>query len=354
MTVKYIYLLSALFGLLLPMAVRAQNVLTAEEHALRPCDKTERLQTEFFDVGNPGNGVVWDFSTLDTSSRKTITEYLGGTDSTVVEAAPHSIRKYVLRNDSLFLCAYRNRLYDIEYSVPILEMVYPMQFGDTLYTYYSGNGLYSGKRQVETAGEARVSADAYGTLVMPSGDTLRNVVRIYTFKTSTLWMPEPDKDVSDGNRKLCVEENYKWYARGFRYPVVETVSESYYDGTAPVSCRQAVFLYLPDDQQLLNDTVNMRILQEDSLQNSKSGDAFHYDVSVNGSNVTIGYSLDTTAHVSFIVSDTGGVVYRRSGYDCEAGRKYNATIDCGGMLCGEYVLYIYAGGQVYNSKIRLK
>ena len=180
MTVKYIYLLSALFGLLLPMAVRAQNVLTAEEHALRPCDKTERLQTEFFDVGNPGTGGVWDFSTLDTSSRKTITEYLGGTDSTVVEAAPHSIRKYVLRNDSLFLCAYRNRLYDIEYSVPVLEMVYPMQFGDTLYTYYSGNGLYSGKRQVETAGEARVSADAYGTLVMPSGDTLRNVVRIYT------------------------------------------------------------------------------------------------------------------------------------------------------------------------------
>lgn len=177
---KYIYLLSALFGLLLPMAVRAQNVLTAEEHALRPCDKTERLQTEFFDVGNPGTGGVWDFSTLDTSSRKTITEYLGGTDSTVVEAAPHSIRKYVLRNDSLFLCAYRNRLYDIEYSVPVLEMVYPMQFGDTLYTYYSGNGLYSGKRQVETAGEARVSADAYGTLVMPSGDTLRNVVRIYT------------------------------------------------------------------------------------------------------------------------------------------------------------------------------
>ena len=177
---KCLYLLSALFGLVLPMAVRAQNVLTAEEHALRPCDKTERLQTEFFDVGNPGTGGVWDFSTLDTSSRKTITEYLGGTDSTVVEAAPHSIRKYVLRNDSLFLCAYRNRLYDIEYSVPVLEMVYPMQFGDTLYTYYSGNGLYSGKRQVETAGEARVSADAYGTLVMPSGDTLRNVVRIYT------------------------------------------------------------------------------------------------------------------------------------------------------------------------------
>ena len=177
---KCLYLLSALFGLLLPMAVRAQNVLTAEEHALRPCDKTERLQTEFFDVGNPGTGGVWDFSTLDTSSRKTITEYLGGTDSAVVEAAPYSIRKYVLRNDSLFLCAYRNRLYDIEYSVPVLEMVYPMQFGDTLYTYYSGNGLYSGKRQVETAGEARVSADACGTLVMPSGDTLRNVVRIYT------------------------------------------------------------------------------------------------------------------------------------------------------------------------------
>lgn len=177
---KYIHLLSALFGLLLPMAVRAQNVLTAEEHALRHCDKTERLQTEFFDAGNPGNGVVWDFSTLDTSSRKTITEYLGGTNSAVVETAPHSIRKYVLRNDSLFLCAYRNRLYDIEYSVPVLEMVYPMQFGDTLYTYYSGNGLYSGKRQVETVGEARVSADAYGTLVMPSCDTLRNVVRIYT------------------------------------------------------------------------------------------------------------------------------------------------------------------------------
>ena len=177
---KCLYLLSALFGLVLPMAVCAQNVLTAEEHALRPCDKTERLQTEFFDVGNPGTGGVWDFSTLDTSSRKTITEYLGGTDSAVVEAAPYSIRKYVLRNDSLFLCAYRNRLYDIEYSVPVLEMVYPMQFGDTLYTYYSGNGLYSGKRQVETAGEARVSADACGTLVMPSGDTLRNVVRIYT------------------------------------------------------------------------------------------------------------------------------------------------------------------------------
>lgn len=142
MTVKYIYLLSALFGLLLPMAVCAQNVLTAEEHALRPCDKTERLQTEFFDVGNPGNGIVWDFSTLDTSSWKTITEYLGGTDSAVVETAPHSIRKYVLRN---------------------VVRIYTLNLYPKTYIYYSGD-----KKQKSQLYQYDLSSPRFNTLFTPN------------------------------------------------------------------------------------------------------------------------------------------------------------------------------------------
>lgn len=229
--VKYIYLASVMQGLILSGSVRAQTPLSAEEHALHSGDRLVRQQVDFFGAGSSGAGMVWDFSMAGDVSIEYTTEYIGENDSVVIEANPHSIRKHVQRNDSLFLYSYSNRLYYIEYSTPILETAYPMIYGDTLYSAYSGRGLYCGKKAVWISGEAHVSADAYGTLVFPGGDTLRNVVRVYTLRTSSLRMSDGDIRAGEDDRKLCIEENYKWYVRGYRYPAMETVSESYYDGT---------------------------------------------------------------------------------------------------------------------------
>lgn len=354
---RHIYIISlfVLTGLFHPMKSIGQTRLTANEHILRPGDSLIKQQISNFAEGGSGMNVIWDFSRAENIYDGQPTEYAGETDSIVLETNQRYCQKHVQRNDSLFLSSFHNRLYDIDYTVPILEMAYPLVFGDTLYSAYSGYGLYCEKNHVYTSGEAHVSADAYGTLILSNNDTLRDVTRIYTLRTSSLRMSDDSVSLHKAAPKMYIEENYKWYARGYRYPLIETIQESYYAGTTPIAYSHTAYRYWADGHGALqNDTVNENILKEDYQQQTNRADIIRYNVSVSGSMVNICYDLDMQAHISIVISDTKGIVYKRHNLSDMQGNGYAVSIDCSNLPHNEYILYINVNNKIYNSKISLK
>lgn len=92
-------------------------------------------------------------------------------------------------------------------------------------------------------GTYKTKADALGKLVLPQGDTLRNVIRLHTERhVGTIIVPIdtmqyriPAFTVDSIVRHLAPdtakvrEDEYRWYAEGYRYPILEAKTLSYCD-----------------------------------------------------------------------------------------------------------------------------
>ncbi|MDR0863661.1 MAG: T9SS type A sorting domain-containing protein, partial [Candidatus Symbiothrix sp.] len=108
----------------------------------------------------------------------------------------------------------------------------------------------------------RIEADAYGKMLLPSKDTLNQVLRVKTVQT----ILENDSLKEGGNQSAKMRiVTCRWYSRGYRYPVFETIrSINLQDSVKEVF--NTAFFYPPQEQYYLQDEANLAVL--DSLQNA--------------------------------------------------------------------------------------
>ncbi len=108
--------------------------------------------------------------------------------------------------------------------MPIKKVIYPFTYGDKLSGNFSARTLYPNSTlEHRMAGSYSSEADAYGTLVMPGGQVLKNVLRLKTI----------EKYVEERCSTAEVEMvKYLWYIEESRYPVFVTwdITYSYEDG----------------------------------------------------------------------------------------------------------------------------
>ncbi len=334
--------------LLIVISAKGQH-LDISPNVIRGGDLVEKIHCHYGSVGNDGEHVVWDFSDRMGNTLQTIyysidsLDVLTGNDGT-------ALYNYVLRGDSLLQTGYETPLEHITYQEPLLNMVYPVHYGDSFSGPFQGYGRYCGTHEERVSGQVSVVADAYGCLVLSENDTLNHVLRVYTLKTQSISM-EPDSCRADSDSmKQEIEEHYQWYARGYRYPVYETVSRTTYDRLTPVACRQYAYCYLPESQRQLNDSVNENIEKNWEIGEH---DIFHYSVHTQGKTVTVNYDLDQGAHIRFIIADIMGIVHKQGEQDQQAGSDFIMQIDCIGLPSRQYVLYMNVNGKIYSEKIIL-
>ena len=360
---------------------QAQNAITHERNGIRLGDRVEKQQVEYVNPGESGENTVWDFS--DASAIKSHpTVFFCDSDSIeIIELQPAVINKYALRTDSLLCTGYETPLKSVRYSQPIPLAAYPMQYGDALTLPYSGSGYYCKTHAIQTLGMMDVEADGTGILILSESDTLRNVLRVHSIRTGSIdmhldvdstaleeldaaeelcsaeeldAMEEPDS-VAKSYVKQEIEERYLWYARGYRYPLFETVTTSYYDNMQLVSCLQSAYRYAPDMQHLLKDEANEAIQQADSIAEQQNApDIIRYSIAVNGGIVKIAYSLSDAASVTALICNHRGMAYRRATSSLPAGEGYEISFNCSGLEPDVYIIYINVNGKVYSEKIILK
>ncbi len=349
--------LIAMATIIVSLYIHAQSV-THEYNGIRVGDLVEKHKTDPVSPGESGEDVLWDFSRLECLGKHAVEFFCDSDSVEICELEPAVINKYSFSADSLLMTGYENPLKKVSFSQPVMLMSYPFHYGDTFSAPYSGTGSYCSNLTIESSGMMEGEADGTGMLILPKGDTIRNVIRVHSIRTGGISMYlDTDSMSADRSRmKQEIEERYQWYGRGYRYPLLETSSISYYDDMTLVSCIQSSCLYSPDMQGNLHDEQNDSIQHADSLHDHQkaSPDIITYTVSVSGSTVHVRYSLSEQASITALVCNHRGMTYRRSSCTMPAGDGYEMSIDCSGLTPDFYILYINVNGKAYSEKITIQ
>jgi len=211
---KYIFLI--LCNILASFNIQAQYTLTSSAIPLSGETYTLYLaDTSLVRAGNAGPSQVWDFSGLKITPKKSISRYVLATNtpyasqfvnSAMASESDMPLKNYVYmstRSDSIFIDGTADTLYQTTYQLNNqIYMTYPFSYGSTLSDAFAGTFQLAGNPYVRN-GSWNVKADAYGTLILPSGsysNTLRlhsvqiqNDVFITTTTTTDAWYSQISK-----------------------------------------------------------------------------------------------------------------------------------------------------------------
>jgi hypothetical protein len=234
----------------------AQPTITYAKHGLQAGDVHQTRKVTTAEPGASGANVAWDFSAC---------EIIGDVQT---EALESSGAHTAVRNDGNVIFrfdvtpygndyyGYATNGYSIVYENPVLKTRYPFGFLDQHSGEFSGY-IAQGNSNVAVEGAYSSEVDGYGTLTLPNGVTLSNVLRVKT--------TEEQKRLYS-NAVSTTEVKYLWYSQDFRYPVFVTihhnieqpegaknVSKSSYVNIAALSAPQKVADGVGDEQPLAGD-----------------------------------------------------------------------------------------------------
>jgi len=164
-------------------SIFSQTSLTHALYDMRSGDKLVKQQIEYKDPGRRGENVIWNFSKLKTINDKYDVSYMEpvrkSNDAMFITGVEHqTMYKYAITGDSLFLLGFENSGSQLRLTKPELTLVYPFSFGDSISDTYKGAGRYLNILHSQAEGIITTVADATGTLILPDGDTLSNVLRV--------------------------------------------------------------------------------------------------------------------------------------------------------------------------------
>lgn len=312
-------------------------------------DVVTKIQLEYFPSPNDGRNILWDFSNLSMTDKQEQTTYFYDADSVLCSMDDHLVYKYQLSKDTLKLIGYETRLEQMNYPKPLTVIVYPFSFGDKTTCYYEGVGTYCQKLTTKSTGTQIVEASADGEIITATEDTLKNVIKLHTIRSSSIGMYHSEDTLfSDSSYiKQEIKDINQWYAPGYRYPLYETISTAYYDHLNLVSTIKSAYMYRIKDQEIKDDKEKNETNKKEEQTNK---DIFHYKISFENNELILSFSLDENANVNTLICNVRGMLYLHKSTNELKGTGYQISYDIASLPKGVYILYINANGQIYNEK----
>jgi hypothetical protein len=351
----------------------AQCILDNACNMLRGGDVIIKQQVAYKDPGREGSQVLWDFSKQESVNDNYKLSYTdSGTDSVVVGREHRTLYRYVLRGDSLLLLGYENPTTIVTSGKPELVLIFPFSYGDQREDYFFGTGNYCNKLNVTAQGKVSVNADATGMIILPSGDTLQNVLRVHSIKKiaekmiltsldSTLATPTYNPDsidyhlTSDSARMQV--ETYRWYANGYRYPIFETVESTVYKNQIPYTHFNTAFFYTPEEHSYIeNDPENQAKLEKQSESSGQKTSAaniinYNYYVSSSSNTLFVEYNLSQSAQVSIALYNTQGRLLAACPQATQSAGCYERCFSLEDNSQYEYILRLVVNETTFGEKI---
>lgn len=286
------------------MHVYAQHTLTVSNSMLRDGDIFTRERIEWTDNGSGGKGMVWDFRNVKVLDKHYQTIIAEDSSKSIRVIEPKFMTLYRLRNDTLQRTGLQSSLACIQYDTPMPELCFPMHYGASLSSDFTGSGRYCRKNALVVRGRVSADADGEGTILLTESDTLCDVLRIHTIMTYTVRTYADTTTNSLASLTTVVEEHYRWYAKGYHYPVFETVSLSYYSGGKSLRCDKTAYRVNPDNLPLFIDRTDVESEKETREQgNVSEGSVMEMDVSISGTTAIVRYGLTAKTDITAILSD---------------------------------------------------
>ena len=357
--------------------IKAQSILALSNNGFRDGDSLAMTLVDGVVPGDAGRNVVWDYSNARKWRLHTLQYKLMGDTLSAHEGGTswHT----VINGDTLLLTGFENRHTLMEYDEPLPLLRYPFSFGDSIGGSFHGIGKWCDRTFMHIWGDGVTRADAKGTLILPSGDTLRHVLRlhsvrrtwhisydtIYTWSALREFVRQEERiglEMAISKTAPIVTDNYVWYAPGWRYPVLRMET-----ATDAIGTRMTALLYPPASQGELdydmeNDQSRRQMAmrggvgfagdKRDDPPNAITSHAIGYDASNGIVNLT--FSLSRPALVSLLLSDVAGVTWRSTEKSYDGDGTYTLSLSCSGIPHGQYALRIICGNDIISEKFYIK
>lgn len=312
-----------------------------------------RRTLNYFTAGDRGEHCVWDFSKLKIDKTEQTVRQKIDTLGRLSVTDDKQITYYAIGNDSLFEIGNEAPLTRTFYHEPICQAVLPMALGDSISTPFAGFGIYCNDHYYKQSGVSNVVVDGLGCILLTEGDTLRNVLRVYKYKSYFVAMDTDPTKLDSARLKQVIEERYEWYVKGLPRPVFETLTSTSYDDLTPLGTTQLAYCALPADvQAVVDEQWRTRQGKTDTDTPAAPQNIIHYAVNMSEGVATVSYALDERANVTMLLCDNMGMLYGSKRFTQEAGEGYQAQFDLRSLRHGVYILYINVNGKVYSEKVR--
>ena len=371
------------FFLLYSFAVSAQDPL--EQFQLK--NHTFAKTSAFIHINTTDNrqNMFWDFSEMTLLEKDVMVKYSVWNDS-ILAGVENGMRYYYqASSDGLLLYGYENAATNVSYDYPEKIMSFPLSYGKTWNNVFHGTAIHGDRLFLRQYGILNAKVDATGFMLVPGGDTLSHVCRVHIRElTAEQYFPQITTEeellnmvyttspfTEDSIRQhvasdsLLTEMNiYRWYAAGYRYPILEYVEVGPKDGSP-----QYIYTYYCsiEEQASLDDAENENIrvrIKELDHQNDGLGIPLDEDkgknppiknisVTVSGTMVFINYDLMNPATVKVIICNTQGMVLRQSSQQSHVGNDNSLQLSCAGLRHGQYILYLAVNGAVISQLINI-
>ena len=247
---------------------------------------------------------------------------------------------------------------------------FPLHEKDSVCGTFSGIGIYCHKIPYRKFGVYNTKVVGTDCIVSTNGDTLNHVHRVQTSRRYLIqhlsssatsiealppYTPDSISKLLNTAEKFVTEEQYRWFLDGYRYPIIEHITIRNYDG----KINTTYTYYTPtEEQSQLEDDENetwRKELQEQQKEKTTKAQELCYKLThdASSSSVTIKYNLPQPARLSFILSDTKGIIYKRIEEDSDMGEN-SVSINYSALPYGQCILYIYYKGKEFTEKFNHK
>lgn len=333
-------------------------------------DRVDRQRVEAVEVGTRGCEAVWDMSHAIVVEDGCTMRFFNSGDSVVARVEGKQQFVYEIKGDSVLLRSQETALSNLADSLPALKMIFPIAYGDSIYSPVYYRGKYSGNNAISTAGFFSMVVDGEGTLILPN-DTVGNVFRIHERFDEKVnmspWAKERIISADDENLLRHVRDTYSWYSSDFRYPLAQITKDSFYNGASVTREDETAFLCPPETQlYALGDVRQQRQMHApqhpnnigsygyNNYSNGNMNDQMLVDkanaVAINAGdgNVDVTTPANGGINAEVILSDLHGRVYGSS-----RGKMVH-SFDTSLLPQGIYLLYINDGENVRTERIDKK
>lgn len=308
--------------------------------------------TDFFVSVCDGQQALWDFSNILTTGKKEQTIFFLSKDSVLCSASSRGVIRFSLSEDSLLMLGYESPLIYMDYSKPQLQTIFPLSYGSRAERTYEGSGIYCKKDLIRQRGVVIQEVDGEGSIINAQGDTLNNVVKVHTILTSSLCMFSPIDTLSMDSMRTRHEviDRNQWFVLGYRYPLYETSTTTYYDGLEQISNIKQAYVYNPEEQGNAPDKVNDDILERMQDGNNVDDVLIEYNFSKTDYLVTLDIIPQYDVTITTFLYSSRAMVYGKRSQMVSAGQSHQIMYDISSLPRGEYVLYVNVNGQVISEK----
>lgn len=370
---RFLLFLTILFIHFFP--IHAQYALTKEANTPVIGDILEGCMIKKMSITQDGEQYIWNLQDA-TMQSKALKIYYWEPDS--LNAVPILVGNTIYcidgnSTDTLKIVRKESHLKKSISNIPEVGLIFPFHYGDSIKGVFCETGTYCDKLKHRTFGTYNLAADGKGTIVLPNGDSLSNVLQIHKRKQMSIKyrpisdvLSSSDKITRDSiicnlrnDENLLYQDLFYLFCKGYRYPILIRTS-SWLKGKESSGNEEIVF-FDPYNQKLLAlDDMNRQIrLEKDSFQEEnsniycKGNSVINYTMTQDkqAKKIMISYSLSTKASVEGIIADPKGVVYKRKVQQHDVGEHYQMEIGYQNLpIIQTFIVHLNVNGEQLTEK----